>query len=817
MAGTGGASPISPGQFESTEVPSGGHMTMLWRASVPMWRSGILQGFAVALMAMTCAVSTVRGDAPGSACEGPDLVDAQYAFHAPAADAAPALAVGGGEIAVARSFFLTPYGEGIQVQRLSLAADPIGPPSEIWSTTNGGVTPPSLAWDGGGYGVAWQWIGSTVYLARLTDEGTTMLAQFDAHDTFQTPPALVWSGSQYGLLWLHNPFQSAVTQLLFARIDPSGQVLAGPTVIASGDLFWPRLAAWSGGFGLMWTDRHGDSPDTLEFRALDADGTTLGGATLTTNPGHPDVKGVGNGYAAAWVAPTGPQVMLLSSAGQVLSQHEVTSVSSPGGGGIVLGWTGSEMMVAWVTIQAKEITLQRVSATGEPIHRDVRLPNNPADGVVPKSVGDLVWMGDRFVLSWALFLNFPDVVESVGFIGCNCPDADQDSWNVCRNDCGDGDALIYPGAPERCDGLDNDCDGTADEGLDAPYTCGAGACERTILLCTDGTPNTCVPGPPGPETCNGIDDNCDAIVDNPDADGDGSFDCGQDCAPGDPAIHPGAAEICNGVDDDCNGIADDIAGAADSDGDGVVSACDNCPTVANPAQADADSDGLGDACDNCPTAANPSQADSDGDGAGDACDLCPQSAYPTSDFDLDGVGAFCDNCPNVANAGQEDADHDQVGDACDRCPGVASQSNDDLDGDLRGDACDNCPSNPNPDQSDADDDGEGDACDLNDGLLMVWVTGPEEVDWDAEPGFFLFDVYRGDIDRLRATGESTQDPAVVPLAGQFCGVVDAFMVDDPPPPGKTVFYLVAVTTSSGYQGIGDDSAGHPRHNAHPCP
>jgi hypothetical protein len=43
----------------------------------------------------------------------------------------------------------------------------------------------------------------------------------------------------------------------------------------------------------------------------------------------------------------------------------------------------------------------------------------------------------------------------------------------------------------------------------------------------------------------------------------------------------------------------------DSDGDGVTNATDNCPGIANPAQADADADGKGDACDACPNAANP--------------------------------------------------------------------------------------------------------------------------------------------------------------------------------------------------------------------
>lgn len=38
------------------------------------------------------------------------------------------------------------------------------------------------------------------------------------------------------------------------------------------------------------------------------------------------------------------------------------------------------------------------------------------------------------------------------------------------------------------------------------------------------------------------------------------------------------------------------AGSPDSDGDGLVDACDNCPNTANADQADADGDGMGDAC-----------------------------------------------------------------------------------------------------------------------------------------------------------------------------------------------------------------------------
>ena len=163
---------------------------------------------------------------------------------------------------------------------------------------------------------------------------------------------------------------------------------------------------------------------------------------------------------------------------------------------------------------------------------------------------------------------------------------------------------------------------------------------------------------------------------------------------------------------------------SDSDGDGVVDCCDNCPGDSNPNQEDGEGDGVGNICDNCLEDYNPDQEDNDTDGQGDACDAdddndtilddsdnCPFVANPgqeDTDSPSDGIGDACDNCPSDYNPGQEDNDTDGLGDVCDpdddndsvldesdNCPYVSNPTQDELDGDGVGDACDNCSERPN--------------------------------------------------------------------------------------------------------------------------
>ncbi len=54
-------------------------------------------------------------------------------------------------------------------------------------------------------------------------------------------------------------------------------------------------------------------------------------------------------------------------------------------------------------------------------------------------------------------------------IGAGCEDGDNDGWSVDCGDCDDDDEAINPGAEEICsDGIDNNCDGSIDEGCLPP-------------------------------------------------------------------------------------------------------------------------------------------------------------------------------------------------------------------------------------------------------------------------------------------------------------------------------------------------------------
>jgi hypothetical protein len=166
-------------------------------------------------------------------------------------------------------------------------------------------------------------------------------------------------------------------------------------------------------------------------------------------------------------------------------------------------------------------------------------------------------------------------------------------------DCDDDDAAVNPDATELCDGLDNNCDGSIDEGvtttifIDADGD-GYGVTDSRVESCDvpagyvtvggdcDDSDRAYNPGALETECDDPNDYNCDGSVGYADNDGDGFAAC-QECDDNDLAVNPDAVEVCDERDNNCDGAIDEgvtTTSYADTDADGFgdadypVAACE---------------------------------------------------------------------------------------------------------------------------------------------------------------------------------------------------------------------------------------------------
>ncbi|MEZ4960186.1 MAG: MopE-related protein [Saprospiraceae bacterium] len=145
-------------------------------------------------------------------------------------------------------------------------------------------------------------------------------------------------------------------------------------------------------------------------------------------------------------------------------------------------------------------------------------------------------------------------------------------------DCNDGDPSINPAATEVCDGVDNNCDGQADNGVLITYyadTDGDGfgdpanstmACSQPVGYVSDNTDCDDNDGNEFPGQIWYLDFDGDLYSDgtsqtvcehpaNYFTEGELTETSG-DCNDGDPSINPAATEVCDGIDNDCDGLTD---------------------------------------------------------------------------------------------------------------------------------------------------------------------------------------------------------------------------------------------------------------------
>lgn len=134
---------------------------------------------------------------------------------------------------------------------------------------------------------------------------------------------------------------------------------------------------------------------------------------------------------------------------------------------------------------------------------------------------------------------------------------------------------IFP-STEVCDSLDNDCNTVADDGIaDILTGSDVGECQPEIQSCVGGSFQVVQMGTgPTSEVCDGFDNDCDASIDNGIADIVTGTDVGvcqveiQSCIGGalqivQPGVGP-TSELCDALDNDCNGVDDVTQGVCNT-------------------------------------------------------------------------------------------------------------------------------------------------------------------------------------------------------------------------------------------------------------
>ena len=311
-------------------------------------------------------------------------------------------------------------------------------------------------------------------------------------------------------------------------------------------------------------------------------------------------------------------------------------------------------------------------------------------------------------------------------------DLDVDGFSA--DDCDDNDPTVYPGAPELCDGLDNDCNDAIDDAAEDAATFyadadgdGYGASSEVVESCEppagfvatgddcDDSSADVHPGAAETDCADPTDYNCDGQVGYADSDGDGFPAC-EDCDDTEAGINADAAELCDAVDNDCDGDTDEDDASdvstwyADTDGDGygdiddaVVSCdapegyvaddsdCDDSSELASPEGVEL-CDGLDNDCSGDADGSDAGDvttwfADADGDGFGDA-DVSQTSCEAPEGYVADNTD--CDDTSELASPeGVElcdGLDNDCSGDADGSDAGDVTTWYADSDGDGYGDA-----------------------------------------------------------------------------------------------------------------------------------
>ncbi|MHC4698638.1 MAG: MopE-related protein [Planctomycetota bacterium] len=283
--------------------------------------------------------------------------------------------------------------------------------------------------------------------------------------------------------------------------------------------------------------------------------------------------------------------------GCIASSNDNAGIGVTGSGNRIQGnhVTGNER---GIDVDGTDNIIIKNTAGGNTTDYDIALGNSFGPVVLVGGVGDITSVGGadhpwaNFMLACAPSAEVCDGQDN------NCDgQVDEDFANLgepCVVGLGECEALgtyictpdetgtecsatAGSGSAEVCDGVDNDCDGTIDNGfpnLGQACTVGTGQCEAWgVYVCRvdeTGTECNATAGSSSPEVCDGVDNDCNGEIDN------GFPNLGQPCTVGAGQCEAWGVYVCT-VDEsgtECNAQAgvpsDEVCDCIDNDCDGMV-------------------------------------------------------------------------------------------------------------------------------------------------------------------------------------------------------------------------------------------------------
>lgn len=600
---------------------------------------------------------------------------------------------------------------------------------------------PAVAWGGTNYLIAWE-VGSPdydIYGARLSPTGAVLDPAGIGISTEGQYPKIAWNSSNYLVIWEHS------FNIYGARISAAGNLLDG-NALSIGSGGYPALAP-DGVNSLVAYVSGGDIRGTRVTptgTVLDIGGFPI--STATGEQGAPAVAWNGENYLVVW--PDG------RNGGSDIYASRVSSAGvalDPAGRAVATSYLSeyrpavardeNRWLVIWEEYRLLsgiwpgydyDIKGRLVSPTGSGLTTfDIAASDMPEKyscmgGITYIAVGyERLATEPEYGGNQRVFLTFygtpcgpevcdgkdndcdGDIDEGLSFDEDNDGHYAIGSCTGPADDCDDNDNEVYPGAPELCDGKDNDCDGTEDDFTRTTH-CGVGQCAGNIgeQTCTAGSwsADTCDPfAGSTPEECDNQDNDCDGATDEeltrPTTCGLGecSGNTGEEvCSAGswvndtcDP-FAGATSEICDGNDNDCDGAVDE-----DNPGGGKVCGSDvgQCETGLTSCVGGEIicQDEIGPSSEICDYLDNNCDgfADEDFD-AGQACSvgLGACQAFGTMVCSADGSHTVCDAVPGTPSTEICDGiDNDCDGDVDE---GVQTHYYGDADGDSWGNGWDSC-------------------------------------------------------------------------------------------------------------------------------